>query len=403
MSDLSRGPNPALRHVQAFLSVVESGSFTEAGERLNRSVSAVSRSVSLLENMFGRSLLKRGTVQQTPTVEGVAVARRAAAIRHELTKCRDNALRYHHANVPGNSALFGMVTDCAHLRALVAVRDFRSVQRAASLLGVSQPTVSYSIRLLESEVGGTLFSRLPSGMIATPLGEHVSVSCRRILAELARMHDDIRSADGTSSGLVCVGALAYSRSAVLPKAIQEILRIHPGISVRTVEGHIDQLIASLHGGEIDIVLCARPDQALLDGLKVEPFAQDQMGLFVRKDHPLASQTRIQPEILQENDFILPPVGTITRKLLEDFFHTQGLLPPRGRVETSSNSLVRALLTGSDLIAFRTLREFETDQVNLVVSLDMSVSLPKREICILSRAAGQATAAVEIFIGTVRSI
>jgi len=397
-----QGPMPALRHFRAFLAVSETGSFTVAGANLRRSVSAVSRSVALLEAMFEHSLLERGAAHHDLTAEGQAVALRCAIIRDELRACRDQVLRYHGARVPESSALFAMMVDCIHLRALVVVRDFRSVQRAANALSVSQPAVSYSVCLLEAEVGTALFTRLPSGMIATPAGESVSLSARRILSELARMTDDVHSAKGISSGLVCVGALAYSRSAVLPGAIRNILVHHPEISVRTVEGHIDQLVAALHGGEVDALLCALPDRSLLDGVDIEPFARDRMGLFVRHGHPLAHCPSVPLAALLEYDFILPPQGTITRKLLEGFFRSYGLPMPQGRVETSSYSLVRALLTGSNLIAFRTRREFAPDPTgSTVTSLDLAVPLPERDICFLRRKGAQPTAALQTFLQIVR--
>src|SRR3546814_6291093 len=94
-----------------------------------------------------------------------------------------------------------MQFDVSHLRALAAVHDFGSVQRASQLLGISQPAVSSSIRHLEADLGIELFSRTPKGMMATPAGVLGALCAKRILAELRKMKDDIASIDGGSSGL----------------------------------------------------------------------------------------------------------------------------------------------------------------------------------------------------------
>lgn len=392
----------SLRHLRTFDAVVRTGRIADASETLHRSASAVSRSVALLEAALDCKLLHRDHPRFIPTAAGALVARRCAIIRDELTFCRNQLVRFHGTPVPDNVALFEMLIDCAHLKALVAVHDFRSVHRAAQVLAVSQPAVSYSLRQLESDVGASLFTRLPTGVIATPVGITLTLSARRILADVARMFDDVRSTEGDSTGLVCIGALAYSRTALLPQAIQQVLNHFPNISIRTLEGHIDQLLASLHSGELDLLLCAYPNPALLNGVDVEPITNDRMGLFVRAGHPLTGRGPIGFEALQEYRFIMPPLGTITRELLEGYFRDQGHSSPQGRAETSSYSLVRNLLIGSDHIAFRSSREFCSVRAdNSIVPLDFAFDLPQRQICLLQRRGGHPTAAVRTVLDIVR--
>jgi LysR family transcriptional regulator of gallate degradation len=241
-------------------------------------------------------------------------------------------------------------------------------------------------------------------MIPTPEGVSVATSCRRIMSELSKVFDDVRSISGGATGLVRVGALAYSRTALLPDAIRQTLARYPDIRLRTVEGPIEALLTALHGGDIDLVLCAYPNRAFLDGIDVEPIADDRLGFFVSRDHPLAGQADLNLRDLENYPFILPPAGSITRRLLEQFFLDGGGKLPEGRAETSSYSLVRNLLMGSQLIAFRSCREFEGRQPNeSIVLLTMERSMPSRKICVLQRRGAHPTAAVSEFLGVVRSL
>lgn len=402
--DADRRSDVPLRHFRAFSTVVRTGRLSTASLESQRSPSALSRSIAILENAFGCSLMVRGQSRLTSSVTGALVAQRCALISRELSDCRDQISRFGRAPIRRNAALFEMLTDTSHLRALVAVHDFKSVRRAAQVLSVSQPAISYSVRLLEADLGIELFSRMPTGMIATPAGITVTVCARRILSEISKMFDDVRSAEGISTGVVCVGGLAYSRTALLPEAIKRVLSRHPNIVVRTVEGPIDHLLASLLGDEIDTVLCAYPDRALLNGVDIEPIAHDPMGLFVSHDHPLAQRSAIGHADLLAYPFILPPEGSITRKLLERFFTDHGYSAPEGRAETSSNSVVRNLLIGSHNIAFRSLREFHSLQSDdKIVPLDVTPRLPERQICVLQRKGVQLTAAVGSFLKIVREV
>jgi LysR family transcriptional regulator of gallate degradation len=241
-------------------------------------------------------------------------------------------------------------------------------------------------------------------MIPTPSGISLAVHARRILAELSKMIDDVRSLEGEASGLACIGGLAYSRTALLPDAIKLALARHPGMQVRTVEGPIETLLAELHCGKIDVVICAYPDRSLLDGIDVEPITSDPMGLFVWKNHPLAARHGLHLGDLAAYPFILPPAGSITRTLLERFFRDGGGPRPTGRTETSSYSMVRNLLLGTEHIAFRSLREFATRAESAdIVTLDMDIALPSRKICLLQRHGVRHTAAVRDFLKVVREV
>ena len=59
--------------------------------------------------------------------------------------------------------------------------------RAADNLFVSQPTFSYQIRLLEEEVGFTIFERTGKGAALTPAGS-------QFVSFLATMREDLRRA-----------------------------------------------------------------------------------------------------------------------------------------------------------------------------------------------------------------
>jgi len=399
------GGNFSLSHLSAFMAVAECGRITAASDALSRSHSAISRSIGLLEQRFKCALVARSPAGVTPTPKGLACDARCQMVRQELADLRDLLVRSGHAALRSrNSALFRMHVDISRLRALVSVHNFGSVQKAAHFLAVSQPAVSSSIRALEKDLGIALFLRSPAGMMATPAGTAAALSFKRILSELRKLDDDIASVDGVSSGLVCVGGLPYSRNALLPKAITRILAEFPRIMVRTVEGPIDMLLVAMHAGEVDILICARPGPALLEGVSIEPLVEDRLRLFVSHDHPLAGRRNLRARDVIQFPFILPPLGTITRKLLDAAFLEAVGHTPKGSVETSSHSIIRNLLKESRQISFRSVLEFSRElNDGQIVQLDLDFALPSREICILQRKGAVATSAVSDVLATIRQV
>ena len=72
--------------LRSFVSVVDAGGFTRAGERVHRTQSTVSQQVRRLEEMLGCDLLDRNGRQATPTEEGerlLSYARRILALAEE--------------------------------------------------------------------------------------------------------------------------------------------------------------------------------------------------------------------------------------------------------------------------------------------------------------------------------
>jgi DNA-binding transcriptional LysR family regulator len=72
--------------LRSFVSVVDAGGFTRAGERVHRTQSTVSQQIKRLEETFGHPLLHRNGKQITPTEQGerlVTYARRILALEQE--------------------------------------------------------------------------------------------------------------------------------------------------------------------------------------------------------------------------------------------------------------------------------------------------------------------------------
>src|SRR5437899_109284 len=72
--------------LRSFISVVDTGGFTSAGERVHRTQSTVSQQIKRLEETLGYPLLHRNGKQATPTEQGerlVSYARRLLALEQE--------------------------------------------------------------------------------------------------------------------------------------------------------------------------------------------------------------------------------------------------------------------------------------------------------------------------------
>ena len=106
--------------IQAFVAVVEAGSFTAAAERLDADKSAISRRVSALEDRLGAQLLRRTTRTLSITDSGSGFYQRAVQILADLDEA-ESAVAQEHGELRGRLRIalplsFGI----HHMRAPIA-------------------------------------------------------------------------------------------------------------------------------------------------------------------------------------------------------------------------------------------------------------------------------------------
>src|SRR5438034_5089554 len=92
------------------------------------------------------------------------------------------------------------------LRYFVAVAEERHFTKAARGLRVAQPSVSRAIRVLEEELGTSLFHRMKGRVALTPAGEILLPWARRALADVDGATGEVRELADLRRGRLAVGA-----------------------------------------------------------------------------------------------------------------------------------------------------------------------------------------------------
>jgi len=91
------------------------------------------------------------------------------------------------------------------LKYFVRIAEDGSLMRAAGVLRIAQPALSRQLRLLEEDLGLTLFRRTPRGMQLTQEGELLRVAVAGPLRELELALQNIRSLSARVEGNIVLG------------------------------------------------------------------------------------------------------------------------------------------------------------------------------------------------------
>lgn len=236
-----------------------------------------------------------------------------------------------------------------HLTLVDALTTAGSMVGAASALHVTQPVVTRALQDLEEILGVPLYERGPQGVTPTQFGVAFTDHARAVIAQLnqaARHVDEIADA---RRGQVTVGTHLAGSNLLLPRAIVELKRAHPLLSVLVRERSPEALAVELTSGRVDMIVgrLTRASSALL---RHQVLYEERVRLVVGRGHPLLSRTSLQLADTVDYPWILPGSETDLRAELERLFTGKGLDLPANRVEATSFLTVRQLLIETEMIA-----------------------------------------------------
>ena len=234
------------------------------------------------------------------------------------------------------------------LRAVDAIATHMSLLKGAQALGISQPSLSKSLKELEEILGVRLFERHARGVAPTLFSDAVAQTARRILADLGRLDEELDRLSSHSSGMIALGALPAAATGLLPGALARLKHAHPDIQVRLVQGRTEELLPSLAAGDLDLIGGRLYEPVTPDGFVREVLYEEPISVLARADHPIFGLPDIKLEDLSSFDLVLPTVSQRVGQEIEHFLATLSL-PPSASLRSSSLSFIREMLHSTDYI------------------------------------------------------
>ena len=207
------------------------------------------------------------------------------------------------------------------LRYFSAVCNHGSVSLGAQSLNISQPSVSNAIANLEKEFGVELFTRHRKKLILTEEGRRLSEMADSLLSQADGIVSTMEEL-GKQNKVLRLGVPPMIGSLVLPTLFQNYFPLYPSVQVRIVEDDNSGLKHLLEDNQIDLAFL--PHTQPFEGQwNSAPLTVLQNVCFVNKSHPLAKETSVTLEQLQEQELVL---------FKNSFFQTQRILDAFSRLQ-----------------------------------------------------------------------
>ena len=225
---------------------------------------------------------------------------------------------------------------------VVGVVDAGTFTAAAAALHVSQPSLSQGIARLEAELGTPLFHRVGRGAVLSAAGAAFVGPARRMLREARLARESVEAVAEVEAGTLDIVALPTLAADPVAVAVGRFRRAHPGVVVRIAEPDSARAVADrVSDGRAEIgltdALAARED------LVVEHLV-DQELVLVRP--PGAADTPVRVAALASIEFVTTPVGTSTRRHLDEALSRAGKVASVAVETDQREAIVPLVLAGA---------------------------------------------------------
>ena len=183
------------------------------------------------------------------------------------------------------------------LRILKAIATEKNFTKAASLLYISQPSLSKQIKLLEKNLDTILINREHKNISLTESGKIFLQYADRILIlceESCRALIDLKNGD---RGNLTVGASQTIGTYLMPRILALFAQNYPQIDLKVQVDSTRTIATSIIKREIDVALVGgEMSNELKKKLTIQSFVSDELCLIVSNSHPFALKKKFKKKI-----------------------------------------------------------------------------------------------------------
>lgn len=265
-----------------------------------------------------------------------------------------------------------------HLALLVAIGEHCNLHRAAQAVHLAQPSATKLVHDLEQLFGVPLFERLPRGMQPTELGGEVLGFAKRMLVDLQRFAEDLENKERGGYGQLIIGAIMGAAPDLVALAIADIKKRRPLLAFRLMGETSDEIVELLLEGKIDLAVGRFSNPLQHNDLDFEALGNEVLYFVARAGNPLTRVRRLQLSMLEQSAWILQPLTSPARQILEQEFGQAGVKTPANLVECTSIFATLQLLQKTDAVTMlpeSVVRDHLLARLLVRLPLNLGKSLP----------------------------
>ncbi|MDP2810488.1 MAG: LysR family transcriptional regulator [Rhodocyclaceae bacterium] len=210
------------------------------------------------------------------------------------------------------------------LQVFHAVAKQLSFTKAAEVLFMTQPAVTFQIKQLEEHFNTRLFDRGHGRIALTPAGDLVLDYAERILGLSSEMDVRLAEITGEIGGSLLVGASTTIAEFMLPRILGEFKSNHPNVRPRLVVANSEAIETRVAEHTLDIGFIESPSHQ--PNLQTEICCEDELVAICSPKFPLAKFKELTPAQLADHPYVSREPGSGTREFTDGYLRKAGIGP-----------------------------------------------------------------------------
>ncbi len=213
------------------------------------------------------------------------------------------------------------------LRYFCAICEHKSINKAASMLYVSQPSISAAIKELENELGCKLFLRYKSRLVLTKEGELFFDGAQKILQSCEGLVLQIRNYQRPAQQ-IRLGIIPILGSALLPpvtKLFQQIEEQHPEYHFEVVEQNNAVILQALDNSAIDLAI-TNLNSEIEKKYTVYMSRKLPFKAYMSRGNPLSEHCSLSIEQIKDIPLITSTVRSTVSQAIVSWYECYGYKP-----------------------------------------------------------------------------
>ncbi|MFI4955870.1 MAG: LysR family transcriptional regulator [Gammaproteobacteria bacterium] len=208
------------------------------------------------------------------------------------------------------------------LQVFYEVARHLSFTKAAEILEMTQPAVTFQIRQLEEQYKARFFDRSHNRIDLTDAGRRAFQYTERIFEIYQEMENSLQNVTGNITGVLRIGAGAACAQYHVVKLLTEYQHRFPQVNIQLSVRSAARIVAMVENSDVDLGIVE--DFVSTKQLKSEPYANEIWHLVAGPSHPLAKSGRVSPDVLKSQSWILTEEGASTSETIDNFLKTLGI-------------------------------------------------------------------------------
>lgn len=277
-----------------------------------------------------------------------------------------------------------------YYRAFCSVAESKSITEAAKRLNISQPAITKTIKILESEIDSTLFYRTHSGMTLTPEGEKLYAYIKPIILQLDETKNMMSEIISNGKTNIRIGTSITVLRSFLIEYIKKYTKEHPNVHIYVEDNTNNNLITKIKEGALDIaVIISNPNYTdKYSDIKRYKLKVLNYAFFCSEEYMSKKNHAINVKEIKDENFIINKNTTELNK-----FHKKHEL--HNFLSVASNSFIVDFVkqgVGIGLV----IKEF-AQNIDGIYEIKLKEELPKAELVALTNGNKYHNIAISYFI------